>query len=670
MDLPLLHPRSWPPSDRTVVERNTVQSAEAGGAVDTPQANAATAQSHGGGTPRRQPRRHRPVEPLCEAGATKAHIEFQLGKRVRAAVETPRYERRPGDPVYRPLKIYTIDPSRRRREGQTAEINIPFERVQKGPVGYRFEVEKSGQWPLRDYGEVDLNEDRLLITNGRDPAPTDPVFHHQMVYAVAMSTYAVFRTALGREVAWGFRGERLRLVPHAFVDANARYVRDRKCLEFGWYRTEASDKVEMPPGALIFSCLSHDVIAHELTHALLDGLRVRFDRSTNADVGAFHEAFADLVALLQRFSYRQVVRNIIIKTRGDINNGGDWLRLVFEVALGKGDRALRVIDIEGKEKYDAAEDEHDLGTVLVSAVIEAFVTIYAQKSGPMIRMATGGRTSVAEGDVMSEDLVNQLIHIATRLASQLLSMCIRAIDYCPPIDITFGEYLRAIITADRDLVPDDVHSYREAMIHAFRKRRIFPEGVPALTEDALLWEAPSRRIRVPGLNFGELRFSGDPGAAASVEELVRQANLIGEMISQPENLEIFGLADPDDPEFRKGEVDPPVVESVRSSRRVGPDGQLAFDLVAEVSQRRRVQGGDGYPDFNFYGGATIILGAEGEVRYVITKNIKSKERLRRQRDFAAFAGADVYALTSCRNERQPADPAALRRRAQAVREVH
>lgn len=646
----------------------TGQSGGASDGPDTPQATAATAQSQGGGTPRRVPRGNRRAP--RDAVAPKPQIAFELGKRVVAAAETPRYEREAGDPVYRPLKIYTIDPSRRRREGQTAEINVPFEKVTKGPVGYRFEVEKSGQWPLAAYGDVDLNEARLLINNGREPAPTDAVFHHQMVYAVAMSTYAVFRTALGREVAWGFRGERLRLVPHAFVDANARYVRDRKCLEFGWYRTEASDKVEMPPGAIIFSCLSHDVIAHELTHALLDGLRVRFDRSTNSDVGAFHEAFADLVALLQRFSYREVVRNVIINTQGDLRKGGDWLRLVFEVALGKGDRALRVIDIEGKEKYDAAQDEHDLGTILVSAIMEAFVTIYTHKASPMIRMATGGRTSVAEGEVMSEDLVEQLVHIATRLASQLLSMCIRAIDYCPPIDITFGEYLRAIITADRDLVPDDVHSYREAMIHAFRKRRIFPEGVPALTEDALLWCTPSSRITVPGLNFGELRFSGDPGAAASAEELVRQANLIGEMICRPENLETFGLADPNDPEFRKGEVDPPVVESVRASRRVGPDGQLAFDLIAEVSQRRSVRGGDGYPDFKFHGGATIILGAEGEVRYVIAKNIKSKERLQRQRDFAAFAGADVFALTSCRNERQPTDPAALRRRAQAVRETH
>ena len=45
-------------------------------------------------------------------------------------------------------------------------------------------------------------------------------------------------------------------------------------------------------------------------------------------------------------------------------------------------------------------------------------------------------------------------------------MCIRALDYCPPVDITFGEYLRALITADADLVPDDDRGYRVAMIGA------------------------------------------------------------------------------------------------------------------------------------------------------------------------------------------------------------
>ena len=613
---------------------------------DTPAATAATAQSQGGGSP---------AAPVAAAPAPAetvpaAPIAFRLGPRLRWAAQTPRYERKPGDPVYRPLQIYTIDPSRHRREGQTAEINIPFERLRKGPNGCRFRVVKSDDSPLGAYAEVDLNDVSLLISNGHSPAPTDPVFHHQMVYAVAMTTYAVFRSALGREISWGFPGAKLRLVPHAFEDANAQYIRDEEALLFGWYKVEGSNRVDMPAGAIIYSCLSHDVIAHELTHALLDGLRVRFDRASNPDVAGFHEGFADLVAILQRFSYRNVVRNIILTTRGDLTREGEWTKLVFELARGQGDGSLRQIDLAGAHRYNAAIEEHELGTILVSALLDAFVTIYTHKAAPIIRLATGGRNKLGVDDPMSGDLINQLTHIASRLATQLLTMCIRAIDYCPPVDITLGEYLRALITADRDLVPDDQYAYREALIDAFRKRHMFPQSVPALSEDALLWLRPPKPIFIPGLNFGDLRFSTDPGTAADVIEVKRQAEAIGKMVCLPENLDLFGLADPKDEYFSPDKVDPPVVESVRSLRRVGPDGQLAFGIVAEVIQRRYVSGGGGYPAFTFRGGSTVIIGAEGEVRYIVAKSVKSEPRLDKQREYAATNGADVYALDTCRHE--------------------
>ena len=64
-------------------------------------------------------------------------------------------------------------------------------------------------------------------------------------------------------------------------------------------------------------------------------------------------------------------------------------------------------------------------------------------------------------------------------------MCIRALDYCPPVDITFGDYLRAIITADVDLVEDDRWNYRLAFIDAFRRRGIYPEGIKTLSVESL-----------------------------------------------------------------------------------------------------------------------------------------------------------------------------------------
>jgi hypothetical protein len=87
-------------------------------------------------------------------------------------------------------------------------------------------------------------------------------------------------------------------------------------------------------------------------------------------------------------------------------------------------------------------------------------------------------------------LVDRLSLEASKIAHQVLTICIRALDYCPPVDITFGEYLRALITADRDLVPDDKRSYRVAFISAFRDRGIFPTDVCHLSVDSLAWEPP------------------------------------------------------------------------------------------------------------------------------------------------------------------------------------
>ena len=73
-------------------------------------------------------------------------------------------------------------------------------------------------------------------------------------------------------------------------------------------------------------------------------------------------------------------------------------------------------------------------------------------------------------------------------------MCIRAIDYCPPVGITFGDYLRAIVTADHDLNPDDVYGYRLAFIESFRAvGESTPEGMRSMSIEGLLWPTGGMR---------------------------------------------------------------------------------------------------------------------------------------------------------------------------------
>ena len=284
-------------------------------------------------------------------------------------------------------------------------------------------------------------------------------------------------------------------------------------------------------------------------------------------------------------------------------------------------------------------------------MFEAFITIFRRKTERHIRLATGGTGVLPPGDIPA-DLQAVLAAEASRLAGQFLGMCIRAIDYCPPVDITFGEFLRAVITADYDLIPDDPWGYREAWIDAFRRRGIFPRHVASLSEDALLWRPPRRPVPpISGLSFAALRFNGDPGRPADGAELHRQACALGQVISDPLYREEFGLTGPGDPRLGGDTADLPRIESIRSSRRVGPDGQIVFDLVAEVIQRRTARAPDGAA-FSFFGGATVILGPQGEIRYVISKSVLGAERLEQQRGFLlGAAGRKLWQLSE--GERRP-----------------
>jgi hypothetical protein len=112
---------------------------------------------------------------------------------------------------------------------------------------------------------------------------------------------------------------RLRVYPHALRQANAYYDPHRKALLFGYFQASPANPQLQLPGGTVFTCLSHDIIAHETTHAILDGLHRRYIAPTHPDTRAFHEAFADLVALFQHFSFPDVLKHQIARTRGDLS---------------------------------------------------------------------------------------------------------------------------------------------------------------------------------------------------------------------------------------------------------------------------------------------------------------------------------------------------------------
>jgi hypothetical protein len=199
-----------------------------------------------------------------------------------------------------------------------------------------------------------------------------------------------------------------------------------------------------------------------------------------------------------------------------------------------------------------------------------------------------------------------------------------------------GEYLRALVTADAELVHDDKWGYREALMRSFRRRQIFPDHVEFMTEDAVRWQPPAAPLRIAGLAFGDLRFSTDPGHPAGVEELERQATVLGTFVTLPENQHHFQLLVPGRP-LPKGVTyaSPPMVESVRCAKRVSPDGHVAFDLVAEVTQSCTALV-DGQL-VEYLSGCTVVIDPHGDVRYAIYKRGDSANRKARQ--LASMSGA-------------------------------
>src|SRR4051812_7210061 len=245
-------------------------------------------------------------------------------------------------PPRRPLRIFAFDPMLSRQAGGRVEIDVQNEPLTPGPCGLRLAVVDYDATHDRYYAPVDLDDPAVLMQGGLDPDESDPRFHQQMVYGVATKVVENFETALGRGLALRKRGKPLRIFPHAFHAANAFYDRDLHSLLFGYFKADTTDPGPNLPGQTVFTCLSHDVVAHEIAHALVDRLRHCFLEPTNRDVLAFHEGFADIVAIFQHFTFHNFLRDQIQRQRTDLRNPSLLVELArqFGHATGAG-RALR-----------------------------------------------------------------------------------------------------------------------------------------------------------------------------------------------------------------------------------------------------------------------------------------------------------------------------------------
>ena len=521
----------------------------------------------------------------------------------------------------RRLTIIAQDPSVRDAHKKIirATVEVPAEDFAPGPWGYRVHVVDYDSSSNLLYRPLKYDRPR----NGLDVDPfenasdeellTNPNFHAQNVYSIVMMTLARFEFALGRRVSWSFYGHQIKVAPHAFADANAFYSEGDQALLFGYF-----------PGSrgMVWSCLSHDIVAHETTHALLDGLRQRYTDPSSPEQAGFHEGFADTVALLSVFSLADVVGTII-----DLNSPRRRTKLIAlddvkpeklrksllfglakemgqELSGIRGDVLRRSASMKPSLKYindPEYEEPHNRGEILVAAMMNAFLQVWSN------RVSKLGQAS--PGYLDRERVVEE----GAEVANYLLTMSIRALDYAPPVDLEFSDFLSAVLTSDREINPTDAkYKFRKTLRESFAGYGIMPAGKGTAIEPGI-WNS----AKEDEFNYGRTH----------LESIQRDRD------------EVFRFIWDNRKALRLYEGAYSRVLSVRPCLRIGPDGFALRETVAEYMQMivlaakelraLQIELPKGMPadqQITLYGGGALIFNEYGRLKYHINNRIDNAGR--------------------------------------------
>jgi hypothetical protein len=518
----------------------------------------------------------------------------------------------------RNLTIIAQDPSLRvGRKILRATISIPAEELSPGPSGYRVSVVDYDVTANALYQPLRL--DSGLAGDYPDPyanAPdeellADPRFHAQNAYAIVMRILARFELALGRRVPWGSNGHQLNVAPHAFAEPNAFYSREDRGLFFGYFDGSSGRKGS---AKVIYTSLAHDVVAHETTHAVLDGLRSRYLEPSSPDQAAFHEGFADVVALLSVFSLEEVVGAILDGKPTDklIDAAALTAEALIDSSLMKlaeemgqelsglrGEALRHSVKLKpGRDYMSDAEfqEEHRRGELLVAAMLRSFLDIW------LARLDKVGTISRGKKD---RSLV---VEEGAKAADHLLTMAIRAIDYCPPVDLNFAAYLSALLTVDQEVVPDDRYGYREALLCNFKAYGIAPSATSGADG---IWQRCDR-------------------------EMVYSRTHFDSMLRDDE--EMFRFVWENRRSLELGEAGYVQVQFVRPSTRIAPDGFVLRENIAEYVQILTLQaeelselgvdipeGMPGWRNVTLFGGGTLVFDEYGQLKYQIANHLLNSD---------------------------------------------
>lgn len=270
--------------------------------------------------------------------------------------------------------------------------------VLNGPTDARVSTELAGVTPVAR----NVNGDMIF------PADS-PQFDCAHTWAVARQTLTMYERHHGAPIrfAWNTGGntDRITVHPRAGVDRNAFYSRTAKVLKFFFFTPTGQPRQ-------VFTCRSLDVVAHEMGHAILDGLKPGWLGVGNPpQTGGLHEAFGDLSAVFLTISQPDQAEALVAMTRANLHDR-NFLAAVaeeFGKALGR-DFGLRNADNDLKLS-EVGNEVHAISQVFTGAIYDVLADVYAFE-----RRRQGNR----------KDPTLLLIEVADRLCKLLLDAIVAA----------------------------------------------------------------------------------------------------------------------------------------------------------------------------------------------------------------------------------------------------
>ncbi|MHC8608404.1 gluzincin family metallopeptidase [Paenarthrobacter ureafaciens] len=476
----------------------------------------------------------------------------------------------------------------------TAQVRIPVERLRRGPTGNRYAVHIR-KWRGTTVSPVTLTSKGDPWKLLSQPPPSDlrellddTRFLAQHVYGVAMHTLDIFETTLGRRMPWNPEGRLILKARDLVTATDTGYERGSNTIRFG-----SVDRM----GYKVPTALYRDIVAHEVTHAILDGFRPAWaDQLATLEQLAMHEALADLVAILSVFSSRDIVYRQLEAAAGGFEAGQAvddalLLRSLFDFARDLFARGPLREPFVGAvpEDWQQFPEPHARGAVVVGAVLRAVQKLWSERNNRF-------------GEAQS---LHQKAESGSIVATRVLRMVIRGLSYMPPVDVGWRDLLRGIIAADLDMVPEDPHGYREALQAEFSAIGI-------------------RRVSLNNIS-GVENYQG-----------LRYPVRLSALGSDPQEVQRFVWENPRLLDAARLERRTPLSSTrVRTSERVSPDGFIVSEIGASFIQTVRMSRREAFVRLglktrreyvDIRGGGLLRFDAGGRLVYAALKPVMDRER--------------------------------------------